>query len=340
MNGPSPTPTRVALVGCGAMGEIVARDVYPAAARGGRVELVAVVDPDDARAAAAARYTGARNHRTLADALAQQDIDAVDIRVPHHLHAALAREAIGHGRHVLIEKPIATTVADAASMVDAAKSAGVVLAVAENYPHLKAVRDASRLLGEGRLGRALAIRGTRAYRIDGVWLRDGWREGGGPAGGILLDQGTHQVSLIRQLGGPVTAVSAAVPAGGSLDTVTLTLRLDSGLVAQSLITWHSPGPWNQAEATVIAAGGRLDVVVDYEGHTGGCVTRTPGGTDRQGAENYYDSHRLIVEDWIDAVRNGTESRVPGAEGLEDLAVVAAAAESLDHDGAFIPVGRR
>ncbi|SEG67669.1 Predicted dehydrogenase [Actinacidiphila yanglinensis] len=336
MNGSSPTPTRVALVGCGAMGEIVARDVYPAAVRGGPVELVAVVDPDDARAAAAARYTGARNHRTLADALAQEDIDAVDIRVPHHLHAALAREAIGHGRHVLIEKPIATTVADAASMVDAAKSAGVVLAVAENYPHLKAVRDARRLLAEGRLGRALAIQGTRAYRIDGVWVRDGWRKSDGPAGGILLDQGTHQVSLIRQLGGPVTAVSAA----GSLDTVTLTLRLDSGLVAQSLITWHSPGPWDQAEASVIAEGGRLDVVVDYEGHTGGCVTWTPGGTDRQGAENYYDSHRLIVEDWIDAVRNGTGSRVPGAEGLEDLAVVAAAAESLDHDGAFIPVGRR
>jgi predicted dehydrogenase len=340
MNGPSSTPTRVALVGCGAMGEIAARDVYPAAARSGTVELVAVVDPDGGRAADAARHTGARGYRTLADALTREEIDAVDIRVPHHLHSRIALEAIGHGRHVLIEKPIATTVADAASMTDAAKTAGVVLAVAENYPHLRAVRNARRLLTEGRVGRALAIQGTRAYRIDGVWVRDGWRESDGPAGGILLDQGTHQVSLIRQLGGPVTAVSAALSPGGSLDTVTLTLRLDSGLVAQSIITWHSPGPCDQAEATVIASGGRLDVVVDYEGQAGGCVTWTSGGTDRLGAENYYDSHRLIVDDWINAVRHGTEPCVPGAEGLEDLAVVSAAAESLDHDGAFVPVGRR
>jgi len=340
MNRPSPTPTRVALVGCGAMGEIVARDVYSAAARAGAVELVAVVDPDDGRAADAARHTGAHAYRALTEALAQEKIDAVDIRVPHHLHARIALEAIDQGQHVLIEKPIATTVAEAASMVDAARTAGVVLAVAENYPHLKAVRDARRLLAEGRVGRALAIQATRAYRISGVWVRDGWRESDGPAGGILLDQGTHQVSLIRQLAGPVDEVSAALSAGGSLDTVTLTLRLNSGLVAQSVITWHSPGPWDQAEATVIASGGRLDVVVDYEGQTGGCVTWTPGGTDRVGAENYYDSHRLIVDDWINAVRRGTEPCVPGAEGLEDLAVVAAAAESLDHDGAFVPVSRR
>lgn len=339
MKRPTTAPTRVALLGCGAMGEIVARDVYPAAIRDGAVELVAAVDPDEARAAEAARHTDAPTYRTLADALAHEDIDAVDIRVPHHLHTPLVLDAIGHGLHVLVEKPIATTVADAAAMVDAAKSAGVVLAVAENYPHLRAVRRARRLLADGGLGRILAVQGTRAYRIDGVWVRDGWRQSDGPAGGILLDQGTHQVSLIRQLGGPVGEVSAAVSAGPSLDTVTLTLRLDSGVVAQSVMTWHSPGPWDQAEATVIATGGRLDVVVDYAGHAGGCVTWTPDGAERQGTENYYDSHRLIVDDWIDAVRRGGEPCVPGSEGLEDLAVIAAAGHSLDRGGAFVPVAR-
>lgn len=328
---------RVALAGCGAMGEIVARDVYPALA--GPVELVAVVDPDDGRAAAAARHTGARAYRTLADALARERIDAVDVRVPHHRHAEVALEAIGRGRHLLVEKPLATTMADAQEIVDAAEAAGVVLAVAENYPHLDAVRTARRVLAEGRIGRTLAIQGTRAYRIGGVWVRDGWRESGGPAGGILLDQGTHQVSLIRQLGGPVAAVSAVVSAGSSLDTVTLTLRMESGVVAQSILTWHSPGPWGQPEATVIAAGGRLDVVVDYEGQAGGCATWTPDGAGRQGAENYYDSHVAMVHDWTTAVRDGTEPRVSGREGLADLAVVAAAGASLENEGAFTPVRR-
>ncbi|MET7337392.1 Gfo/Idh/MocA family oxidoreductase [Nonomuraea sp. NPDC005650] len=318
---------RVALIGCGAMGEIVARDVYPAV----DATLAAVVDPDADRAASVARHTGAHAYGTLAEALAGERIDAVDIRVPHRLHARVALEAVGHGRHVLVEKPLATSLGDAREIVAAAEAAGVVLAVAENYPHLRAVLDARRLLAEGRIGRTLAVRAIRAYRLDGVWAR-GWRE----SDGILLDQGTHQASLIRQLGGPVAAVSAA----RFRDTVTLTLRLESGVVAQSLLTWHSPGPWDQAEASVVGTGGRLDVVVDYEGHGGGCVTWTPDGPRRQTGENYYDSHRSIVDDWLDAVRAGAEPRVPGREGLKDLEVVMAAAASLDAQGAVIPVGEQ
>jgi predicted dehydrogenase len=328
---------RVALAGCGAMGEIVARDLYPADLYPSlNVELVAVVDPDDGRAAAAARHSGARAYRTLADALAAERIDAVDVRVPHHLHAEVALEAIAYGRPVLVEKPLATDVADAQAIVDAASAAGVVLAVAENYPHLRAVHEARRVLAEGSLGRTLAIQSTRAYRIDGVWVRDGWRESDGPAGGILLDQGTHQVSLIRQLGGPVAAVSAAGP---SRDTIALTLRLESGVVAQSILTWHSQGPSDQAEATVIATDGRLDVIVDYEGKAGGCATWRPHGADRRGAENYFDSHVSIVRDWLGAIGQGSEPRVPGREGLADLAAVAAAESSLANDGAFVPVAR-
>jgi predicted dehydrogenase len=337
MNEQTPSPVRVALIGCGAMGEIVARDVYPKAAANHPVTLAAVVDPHEERAARAAAYTGARAYRSLADALAAERIDAVDVRVPHHLHARIALEALGRGLHVLVEKPIATDLDDARAMVGAARQAGVVLAVAENYPHLDAVREARRLLAGGRLGRILAIRSTRAYRIDGVWVRDGWREIEGPAGGILLDQGTHQASLIRRLGGTVEAVSATPSAGGPLDTVAMTLRLDGGVTAQSLLTWHSPGPWNQSEATVIASGGRLDVVVDYDGHEGGCLTWTPAGSGRHGAENYYDSHLAIVADWVEAIREGREPLVPGHEGVLDLAVVVAAATSIEKQGAFVPV---
>ncbi|MDN3353656.1 Gfo/Idh/MocA family oxidoreductase [Actinomadura sp. DC4] len=325
---------RVALAGCGAMGEIAAREVYPSLTAGG--SLVAVVDPHEGRAAEAARRTGARPYGTLAEAVAGERIDAVDVRVPHHLHAQVALDAIGHGLHVLVEKPIATSVADGRAVVDAAGAAGLVLAVAENYPHLRAVEDARRVLAEGRIGRVLAVRSTRAYLLGGLWRRDGWREGDGPGGGVLLDQGTHQVSLIRRLGGEVASVSAAAVSPG---TVTLTLRLDGGVVAQSILTWHSPGPPGRPEATVIGSAGRLDVIVDYEGASGGCATWTPGGADHRGAEYYGDSHTAIVNDWIGAINSGNEPRVPGREGLEDLAVVAAATTSLGERGAFVPVER-
>ncbi|MFI7133445.1 hypothetical protein ACIBQ1_47770 [Nonomuraea sp. NPDC050153] len=81
-------------------------------------------------------------------------------------------------------------------------------------------------------------------------------------------------------------------------------------------------------------------MVDYEGHDGGCAIWTPDGPRRQAGENYYDSHRSIVDDWLDAVRDGTEPRVPGREGLKDLEVVMAAAASLDAQGAVIPVGEQ
>ncbi len=319
---------KVAMAGCGAIGEIVARDIYPVLTS---VELVAVVDPDERRTAAVSQLTGARAFGALKEAL--PEVDAVDIRVPHHLHTEVALEAIEHGRHVLVEKPITTTVADARRLIDAARASGVVLAVAENYPHLRAVRQARSLLADGRVGDIIAFRSTRAYQLDGVW-RSEWREGSGVAGGILLDQGTHQVSLIRQLAGPVSAVSAV----GSNETLMLTLQLESGVVAQSLLTWSSPGTWDQTEATVFGAKGRLDVVVDYEQHNGGCSLWTVDGAQRDGAENYYDSHASILDDWAGAIHEGREPIVSGEEGLEDLAVVSAAAASLQAGGTFVPVG--
>ncbi|GAB3837603.1 Gfo/Idh/MocA family protein [Kribbella italica] len=321
---------RVALAGAGAIGEIVARDIYPGLTG---TELVAVVDPDPDRAAAVAKHSKARAFGALGDAL--DDVDAVDIRVPHHLHTDVALAAIEHGRHVLVEKPIATTIEDARRIVDAARAAGVVLAVAENYPHLKAVQQARSLLDDGAIGETLALRSTRAYQLGGVWRRD-WREGTGPAGGILLDQGTHQVSLIRQLAGPVTAVSAVA----SHETLTLTLQLDSGVVAHSLLTWQSPGTWDQTEATVYGDAGRLDVVVDYEQHQGGYAFWTPDRAERLGSENYYASHASIVDDWAAAIQQSRDPLVTGEDGLDDLAVVIAAADSWQANGAFVDVRRQ
>jgi predicted dehydrogenase len=310
------------------MGEIVAETVYS-----GLGGLTAAIDPDPRRAAAVAELTGARPFGSLAEARRSVRIDAVDVRVPHHLHVGVVLEALAAECHVLVEKPLATTVSDAQAMVSAAADAGLVLAVAENYPHLRAVRDARAALDAGLIGDVLTLRSTRAYRVDGVWVRDGWRQSTGPSGGILLDQGTHQVSLLRSLAGPVEAVAAA----GDQGTVVLTLRMAGGVDAQSVLTWSSPGPAAQAEATLFGTGGRLDVVVDYEADKGGCAVWTPAYSEHRGKENYYDSHRLIVVDWLNAIRTGAEPIVPGREGLADLAVIAAAAESLEKAGALVPV---
>jgi len=321
----------IALAGCGAMGEIMARTVYSGP---DAIRLEAAIDPDPGRAELVAALTGATPFGSLSEALRSGRIGAVDVRVPHHLHVGVVLAALAAGCHVLTDKPLATALSDARSMVAAAGDAGLVLAVAENYPHLRAVLDARAALDAGQIGDLIALRSIRAYEVGGVWVRDGWRQGGGPSGGILLDQGTHQVSLLRCLGGPVEAVAAVGDAGGA---VSLTLRLASGIIAQSLLTWHSPGPAAQAEATALGTGGRLDVMVDYEAHEGGARVWTAGEVEHRGKENYYDSHRVMVTDWLRAIESGAEPVVPGREGLADLAVVLAAAESLARGGAYVEV---
>ena len=323
---------RVALVGCGAMGSIAAREVYSADLG---VELVCVIDSDRQRAAELGNDIGIPGFGSLEQAVQNVDLDAADVRTPHARHEEVALAAAAHGLHLLVEKPLATDVPAAERIIAAADEAGIVLAVAENYPHLRAVTTARAALDDGQVGDLVAIRATRVFRLEGIWVRDGWRMGNSPQAGVLLDQGTHQASLIRQLGGPIASVAAVPTAGGSANAVALTLGLRSGLVAQLLMTWISPAFGPEVEAAVYGTKGRLDVVVDYEGRAGTC--RLNGDVLQPTQENYYDTHRAIVADWAHAIHAKTEPLVTGREALDDLQVVEAARASLRQSGAAVQV---
>jgi predicted dehydrogenase len=360
------TEARVAILGCGAIGELVGRQVY---GRGDLAcEVVAAIDSVPDRAATVAGLTGGRSFACLADALDAVTLDAVDIRLPHAMHADAAVEAARHGLHVLVEKPLATSPADARRILGAVAEAGVTLAVAENYPHLGVVRAARAAIDQGVVGEVVALRSTRAFELGGVWTRDGWRLGAGRSAGVLVDQGTHHSSLLRALAGEIVSVSAVPgphPASRSAgdpgrDTVMVSSVFAGGQVAQSLYCWVTPDVAGDCEATVFGTLGRLDLHVDYVGHrgrlavwarsAGGSVQpgerredpATLGGDVRElaGGEHYYDSHRAIVADWLDAMASGHPPVVGGADALRDVEVVCAAARSLHLDGAFVevPVG--
>ena len=341
-----PASVRIVLVGCGAIGWEVATRVY-AHPTGGRYRLVAAVDPHADRAEAVSALLGIPAFASLAEVVAAGvEFDAVDQRLPHHLHVDAAIEALTAGRHVLVEKPLATSIADATRMVAAAADSDLVAAIAENYPHLSAVKAARHAIATGQAGAIRALRTTRAYTLGGVWVRDGWRTGTGPSSGILLDQGTHHTSLLRQLGGEITAVaaqhsSAPEDAGdGGVETVLLTVRFASGLIAHSLYSWGAAALVDEVEATVFGSTARIDVHVSYEsdlGHAHCFDTQTPRGTAISPPENYYDSHRLIVDDWVAAITEGRRPLVTFADAAADLAVVLAAATSLRSGGDFVEV---
>ena len=331
----------IALIGCGAMGELVAKAGY-ADADDGSYRLACAIDSRPERARAVAELRGVPAYQSLAEALAAgTKIDAVDIRTPHAAHAGTACDALRRGLHVLIEKPLATSLADGERIRRAAQESGRVAAVAENYPHLLAVRAAGNAIRAGEVGEVVSLRTTRAYRLRGVWLRDGWRRGDGPSAGLLLDQGTHHTSLLRFLGGPVSRVSATASrasGAGAGETLLLTLEFGSGLAAQSLYSWQAFPAEPEAEATVFGTGGRIEIRVAYDSAQGGAYLRdAAGGRPISAAENYYDSHRLIIADWASAIASGGTPAVSVADALADLAVVLAARRSLENGGEPVAV---
>lgn len=134
----STAPLRIALVGCG---RISASHLDAIAAEPDVATLVAVVDPDPAHAAQVAAERGAAHAFVdLDQALAADDVEAVLLCTPNALHAAQSIRALDAGKHVLVEKPMAESGADARAMAAAAERAGRVLAVGHTFRHGAAVR--------------------------------------------------------------------------------------------------------------------------------------------------------------------------------------------------------
>jgi predicted dehydrogenase len=175
------------------------------------IEVVALVDPDRDHVRAAAGELGiGETHARLSDVLSRPDIDAVSICSPHALHAEMAIASANSGKHVLVEKPMATTVAAATAMIAAAEAADVSLCVAENQvyeswvDHLRGVlRDPASI---GNLAFASVISGFRTpspgYPGRRAWLTRPEAGGSGP----WLLQGIHCVAVCRRILGEVASV--------------------------------------------------------------------------------------------------------------------------------------
>jgi predicted dehydrogenase len=207
----------IALIGGGFMGKAhslayaaMPMFFWPAPARPIRKTIVDVTD--ELASTAAARFGFDGYATRWQDVIADPDIDVVDIATPNHLHAEIAIAAAEAGKHIICEKPLAPTAADAKRMLDAAEKAGIVSAVAFNYRRTPAVALAKRFIDEGAIGRILNFRGT--YLQD--WSADpngplSWRFQKKIAGsGAVGDIGSHVVDLARYLVGEIAEVNSVV----------------------------------------------------------------------------------------------------------------------------------
>jgi predicted dehydrogenase len=171
----------------------------PGMLRAARCEVVAIGSRDQARAAAVAEQHGiARAHGSYEALLADPAVDAVYIPLPNHLHAEWTIAAARAGKHVLCEKPLALTTADAERMIEVCRTEGVALMEAFMYrlhPSWVAVRE---LVASGRIGRLTAVSSWFSYfNDDPANIRNIAAYGGG----ALYDIGCYSVNLSRMLFG-------------------------------------------------------------------------------------------------------------------------------------------
>jgi len=310
----------LALLGCG----WIARR-HAAAARRLGVPLLAA-SRDAARARAFAREFGAAAaFGSYEEAVRDARAGGAIVCTPHHRHLADARLAFDAGLHVLVEKPIAPTLADADGMLAAARAAGRLLMVAENFHFMPAFRWVHALVVGGGLGRLrelhLIARGFRPPT--------GWRlEPAVAGGGALLDGGIHYVHNLRWWGGEVRRVFAARPpqtvTHAGEDAVDLLAELPDGVVGFLANSLGARGMPRFQWSTVTGADGTC--LVDNQGRW--ALVRNVTGTrcrlflrDRRGYER-------MLSEFVRAMETGHTPESDGTSGRRDLAVVLAAYRSI------------
>ena len=230
-NGAELSPIGLGIVGLGMAGAVM---VHAAAAHPGYV-LKAGADPHPGPREAFARDHNARAYADVTELVADPAVQAVYIATPHQFHAPHAKLAAEHGKHIILEKPMALTLADCDAIIAAVERAGVYLIVGHTHAFDPNIRTMRRLLASGELGRLGMISSWNytnfLYRPRRPEELDTTR-----GGGIVFNQLPHQIDVARLLGGGlVRSVRAAAgildPSRPTEGNCTAFLEFESGTAA-------------------------------------------------------------------------------------------------------------
>ncbi|HEY0685413.1 MAG TPA: Gfo/Idh/MocA family oxidoreductase [Steroidobacter sp.] len=271
-----------------------------------RVEVVAVGSRDAAKAAEFARAHGIERALSYEELLGAMDIDAVYIPLPNSLHAPWSIAALRAGKHVLCEKPLALSEAEALEMFEAADAASVVLL--EGYPYLyqPMMQQIERLIAEGAIGEIQTITAACGFTLNNP---NDIRLDPSLGGGALLDSGCYPVSFIRQLiGNRPTRVSAVARWRNDVDeTLAATLEFASGAIAQVTCSFATG---LHRSALIAGSGGIIET--EFQNHT--IRSQTPSFRLRRGSDwrnptetipvPREDGFRLELDAFVDMIEHG------------------------------------
>ena len=292
------------------------------------VQIEAIADTDKGKAESVGQKAGIpRVFTDYQELLALDELDAVSICTPNYLHAPMAVAAADAGKHILCEKPMATTVADAQKMIDSAAKNGVTLMIEQAKRFTPPVETAKSLLDLGIVGDILAIRskfghwGAHTWSPMGKWFFEQEKSGGG----VLIDLGIHHADLINwytegmEVETVVGLTSSAVNKQWEVEDYAMgTLLFTSGAMASLEVSWCTKPPFDGTE--IVGTNGTLfvnypeipPVVFQAFGNANErIVPEIPG-------ESKYASP---FKHFIDCLKNKNSPLTPGEVGREALRVV-------------------
>jgi predicted dehydrogenase len=272
-------------------GFISGKGHFPAYQQRKDVEIVAVADICEARLQAAQKANPkARLYRTWQEVLANEKLDFIDISTPPNVHAEIALAALEKGVHVLCEKPLTTSVAQALQLVEAARKHRRVVFPAHNYKHAPVVKFAQDVIASGKIGtvRSVTLETFRTTHAKGVveWNTDWRRDRKISGGGIAMDHGSHSFYLtFAWLGSLPTHVTAK--------TLTLDKQWDTEDNLNCVLTF----PNGFAHTFLTWTAGVRKVIYSLQGSKGALVI---ADDDWELTSNGKVEKGVIESDWMDA----------------------------------------
>ena len=316
-------------------GRHAGRSVVPQLKQAADTELAAVVSRDRARGEAFARTHGiAKVYASVEEVLRDRDIDAIYDATPDGLHMPHAVAAAEAGKHVLIEKPLALSVAEAAKAIDASRRHGVKLGVVFNQRHEAVHQEARRMVLAGEIGDVKLVHVQIALRTaisrGGAGAPVTWRtDPQFRAGGIIVSIGDHAYDTLAYLvGQEIEAVSALTDATQSdlpnERVASMLLKLSRGAIGYAVASFVTPFARRPFE--IHGTTGTIVIENSYTYLTGADDDPTPtltlvneaGSTGRRFPAT--ESFRLEIEQFNRAIAGKGEPMTPAAQGLRALAI--------------------
>lgn len=306
----------------------IARSFLTGLAGSATESAVAVGSRDAARARAVAEEFGVpRAHGSYEALLADDDVEAVYVALPNAMHAQWSEAAARAGRHVLCEKPLGRSAAEAEAMVGVARECGVRLMEAFMYRFHPRTLALAELVARGDLGEVRLLRASFGFTVTDT---ANVRLSAELAGGALMDVGCYPVNAARLLAGPVSGVVATARWAGSGVDETLAGTLDHAAGAVSAISCSLVSSHHNV-VQLIGTEGVLDVPTAFTPAPDrpSVLVHTPGargGEPREITFDPVDQYTLEAEGFAALVAAGPDAaadlpQMPLAESLDNAATI-------------------